>query len=138
MENLPVNFAEFLQWIVYGGGGAIAVSWILEKLAWYQEKSADAKRNIFFGIVAAFTVLVYVVLTYVPASVVEAIAPYFGILAITFLNVYIGTGYHRASKPTPQIVADRVTVMPAPVAGDVTGVGGLHIEEMESFDELKG
>ena len=104
MENLPVDFAEFLQWIVYGGGGAIAVSWILEKLSWYQNKSADAKRNIFFGIVSAFTILVYVVLTYVPSNIIDAIAPYFGIVAVAFLNIYIGTGFHSVTKSTAKSI----------------------------------
>lgn len=98
MENMPVDLLEFLQWIVYGGGGAIAISWILEQLNWYQEKPANQKRNIFFGFVSAFTVLTYVVLNYVPASTLEAIAPYFGLIAVAFLNTYIGTGYHNVSK----------------------------------------
>ena len=103
MENMPVDLMEFLQWIVYGGGGAIAISWILEQLNWYQEKPANQKKNIFFGFVSVFTILVYAVLNYVPASTLEAIAPYFGIVALAFLNTYIGTGYHRASKPSPKI-----------------------------------
>lgn len=138
MENLPVNFAEFLQWIVYGGGGAIVVSWILEKLTWYQEKPADTKKNIFFGVVTAFTVLIYVVLAYVPENIVEAIAPYFNIVAVTFLSVYVGTAYHRVSKSTPPPVVDKVAAIPSQTNGNITDVDGVHIEELEHFDELKG
>lgn len=111
MFDLPTNLVEFLTWIVYGGGSAIAVSWILEKLPWYQEKTAEAKRNIFFGIVTTITLIIYAVLNYVPDTVLAALTPYFGIIAITFVNVYIGTGFHRANKTVPQVVANEVTVV---------------------------
>ena len=111
MVDLPTNLVEFLTWIVYGGGGAIAVSWILEKLSWYQEKPAETKRNIYFGIVTAFTLIIYVILNFVPTTVLDALSPYFGIIAVTFVNVYIGTGFHRANKTQPQVVANNATVI---------------------------
>lgn len=97
---------EFLPWIVYGGGGAIAISWILEQVKWYQEQSAKAKKNIFFGFSAVFTVLIYVFMTYVPQDVIQAIAPFFSIIAAAFISTYIGTGYHRASTPSKTEVID--------------------------------
>ena len=106
MFDLPTNLIDFLTWIVYGGGGAIAVSWILEKMPWYQEKQSDVKQNIYFGIVSGFTLIVYAILNYVPAEVLAMIAPWFGIIAVTFVNVYIGTGFHRASKATPATIAE--------------------------------
>ena len=106
MFDLPTNLIDFLTWIVYGGGGAIAVSWILEKMPWYQEKPSGIKQNIYFGIVSGFTLIVYAILNYVPAEVLAMIAPWFGIIAVTFVNVYIGTGFHRASKATPATIAE--------------------------------
>lgn len=106
MFDLPTNLIDFLTWIVYGGGGAIAVSWILEKMPWYQEKPSGIKQNIYFGIVSGFTLIVYAILNYVPAEVLAMIAPWFGIIAVTFVNVYIGTGFHRASKVTPATIAE--------------------------------
>ena len=106
MFDLPTNLIDFLTWIVYGGGGAIAVSWILEKMPWYQEKPSGIKQNIYFGIVSAFTLIIYAILNYVPAEVLAMIAPWFGIIAVTFVNVYIGTGFHRASKTTPATIAE--------------------------------
>lgn len=97
---------EFLPWIVYGGGGAIAISWILEQVKWYQEQSAKAKKNIFFGLSAVFTVLIYVFMTYVPQDVIQAIAPFFSIIAAAFISTYIGTGYHRASTPSKATTID--------------------------------
>ena len=106
MFDLPTNLIDFLTWIVYGGGGAIAVSWILEKMPWYQEKPSGVKQNIYFGIVSVFTLIVYTILNYVPAEVLAMIAPWFGIIAVTFVNVYIGTGFHRASKATSATIAE--------------------------------
>ena len=106
MFDLPTNLIDFLTWIVYGGGGAIAVSWILEKMPWYQEKPSNVKQNIYFGIVSVFTLIIYAILNYVPAEVLAMLTPWFGIIAVTFVNVYIGTGFHRASKATPATIAE--------------------------------
>ena len=106
MFDLPTNLIDFLTWIVYGGGGAIAVSWILEKMPWYQEKPSGVKQNIYFGIVSGFTLIIYAILNYVPAEVLAMIAPWFGIIAVTFVNVYIGTGFHRVSKATSATIAE--------------------------------
>ena len=105
MFDLPTNLIDFLTWIVYGGGGAIAVSWILEKMPWYQEKPSGVKQNIYFGIVSVFTLIIYAILNYVPAEVLAMLTPWFGIIAVTFVNVYIGTGFHRASKATTATIA---------------------------------
>lgn len=114
MFDLPTNLIDFLTWIVYGGGGAIAVSWILEKMLWYQEKPSNVKQNIYFGIVSGFTLIIYAILNYVPAEVLAMIAPWFGIIAVTFVNVYIGTGFHRASKATPATIAEDTQLILAP------------------------
>lgn len=97
---------EFLPWIVYGGGGAIAISWILEQVQWYQNQSAKAKKNIFFGFSAVLTIAIYVFMTYVPQNAIEAIAPFFSIIAAAFISTYIGTGYHRAATPSKTTIID--------------------------------
>lgn len=97
---------EFLPWIVYGGGGAIAISWILEQVQWYQNQSAKAKKNIFFGFSAVLTIAIYVFMTYVPQNAIEAIAPFFSIVAAAFISTYIGTGYHRAATPSKTTIID--------------------------------
>ena len=101
MFDLPTNLIDFLTWIVYGGGGAIAVSWILEKMPWYQEKPSNVKQNIYFGVVSVFTLIIYAILNYVPAEVLA-------------VNVYIGTGFHRASKTTPATIAEDTQLILAP------------------------
>ncbi len=111
MLDMPTNLIDFLTWIVYGGGGAIAVSWILERMAWYQEKPSNAKQNIYFGIVSAFTLIIYSIMTYVPADIIAVLSPWFGIIAVIFVNVYIGTGFHRASKATPKMIEDDAKIM---------------------------
>ena len=114
MFDLPTNLIDFLTWIVYGGGGAIAVSWILEKMPWYQEKPSNVKQNIYFGIVSVFTLIIYAILNYVPAEVLAMLTPWFGIIAVTFVNVYIGTGFHRASNVTPATIAEDTQLILAP------------------------
>lgn len=113
MLDMPTNLIDFLTWIVYGGGGAIAVSWILERMAWYQGKPSNVKQNIYFGIVSVFTLIIYAILNYVPAEVLATLTPWFGIIAVTFVNVYIGTGFHRVSKATPEMTEDDAKIMMA-------------------------
>lgn len=114
MFDLPTNLIDFLTWIVYGGGGAIAVSWILEKMPWYQEKPSNVKQNIYFGIVSVFTLIIYAILNYVRAEVLAMLTPWFGIIAVTFVNVYIGTGFHKVSKVTPATIAEGAQFILAP------------------------
>lgn len=115
MFDMPTNLVEFLTWIVYGGGAAISASFILEKMAWYTEKPGEVKKNIYFGIVTTFTILMYLVLNYVPQTILEAITPYFGIIAISFINVYLGTSFHRAAKTTTDTVE-----ISQPIVGEFT------------------
>lgn len=102
MLEMPIELMSFLQWIV-AGGGTIAASWILESVAWYQEKEAMAKKWIFFGIASLITILSYVIFNYVPQDILTAIAPYFGILAGIWYTTFLGTAMHKVSKPATKI-----------------------------------
>jgi len=46
--------------------------------------------------------------------VLAMLTPWFGIIAVTFVNVYIGTGFHRASKATPATIAEDTQLILAP------------------------
>ena len=100
---MDMNVNGFLTWILTGGGSIMVVSWILERIPKYQAQVEDTKKYIFFGCSAFISLAAYAVLTYVPTSVLLAIAPYFGILAITFSNVFIGQAFHKNDKKTMPI-----------------------------------
>ena len=139
---MPTELIDFLQWIVYGGGGAIAASFILEKMSWYNSKPGEVKKNIYFGIVSAFTILMYVIMTYVPVETLEMLAPYFGIIAISFINGYVGTSFHRAAKPTIDTVEVSAALVETELSSSVqpltTGFANVKVEIPCDGTEIKG
>lgn len=135
MEQL--DFMEFLKWMV-GGGAAIAASWLLERAVWYQAKTAEAKRWIFFGIVAVISVISHATFTYVPPAILLQIAPWFALVASAFVSTFLGTAMHRASTSKPQIVANQVTVVQSDSDGKTDGVGGIYIQEDDKNLGMKG
>lgn len=89
---------EVLQWLLGSGGVVIAVSWIVERWAWFQAKAANVKEWLFFGFTAIVWVAAYLVVTYVPATVIAAIQPYFLGVSGLFITVVVGKLFHQADK----------------------------------------
>jgi hypothetical protein len=80
------------------GGTIAAASWILERIAWFQKQTADAKEWLFFGIAAVLNVGAYLALTYVPTTIIDQITPYFLILSGLFITVVVGKMFHQVDK----------------------------------------
>jgi hypothetical protein len=89
---------DFLLWLANSGGGAVVVSWVLEQLSWYQGLVAKTKQLVFFGLTLLVTIVGFVVITYVPQSTLDVIAPYFGLVYATFVSVFLGTAFHNTTK----------------------------------------
>ena len=89
---------EFLKWLLGSGGVVIAVSWICERWAWFKALASNKKEWIFFGITAAIWAATYAVVTYVPATVLAAIAPWFMGVSGLFVTVIVGKLFHQADK----------------------------------------
>ncbi len=93
-----MDIKEFLQWLVGSGGAVMAASWIFERVAWFQEKTAEFKEWFFFGAVSVIWALAYTVVTYVPQEVLTAIQPWFLGVSGLFVVVVIGKLFHKADK----------------------------------------
>jgi hypothetical protein len=94
----PMDLTGFLQWLVGGGGSILAVSWILERLKWFQSLSSNTKDYTIFGFAVFVGCGALAVITYVPPAILALFAPYFLILASTFVMVFIAKAFHRADK----------------------------------------
>jgi len=94
----PMDLQAFLQWLIGGGGSIVAVSWLLERMKWFQALSSDAKDYTIFGFSIMVGCSALVVVTHVPPAVLDAIAPYFLIIASTFAAVFIAKVFHRVDK----------------------------------------
>jgi uncharacterized membrane protein YfcA len=92
------NISDFLFWIVNSGGSIAVVSYCLEYWKWYQDKEANIKKSLFFMFSCLVSVLAYLVLNYVPADVLNQIAPYFAMTYACFVTVFLGEGFHAVTK----------------------------------------
>jgi len=94
-----MELKDFLLWLAGSSGASIAMSWILERIpAYVQIAVAETKRWIFFGACVLMSASAYAVITYVPANVLESLAPWFGLIAATFVSVFTGSGFHKVDR----------------------------------------
>lgn len=96
----PNSLPEFLQWLIGGGGSILAVSWILERIPWFQSLTSDQRDYAIFGMSVVVGCGALAVVTYVPAEIISDIAPYFLIIASTFATVFIAKLFHSQDKTT--------------------------------------
>jgi hypothetical protein len=94
-EQVP-TLNMFLQWLIGGGGSIMAVSWLLERMAWFQALTSDQRDYVIFGLAAGVGCGALAVVNYVPATVLDAIAPYFLVLASVFVTVFLAKTFHKA------------------------------------------
>lgn len=98
-----MTLTDFLVWLSVGGGGALASSWIWERVPWFQALEATAKQLVFFVSCVLLSVLALVIQTYVPQELLNQLAPYFAIIASSFGTVFVGTSFHKSSKSTSEL-----------------------------------
>jgi len=95
MEQMTLT--QFLQWLVFGGGSSVATSWLLERWAWFQAQSSNAKQFISFVATAGLSVGAYALILFAPGFIALA-SPYFAILAVIFAGVFLGKTFHKVDK----------------------------------------
>lgn len=95
--QFDMTFAQFLNWLLYGGGSVLASSWILERFTWFQNLATESKQWVFFGSASLLSTVAYSLITYAP-KFVEAAQPYFFILGGTFVLVFLGKVFHFFDK----------------------------------------
>ena len=97
-QTPPLTLDAFLKWLIGGGGSIIAVSWIFERMRWFQALTSQAKQYTIFGAAVVVGCGALAVITYAPAATLSAIAPYFLIIASIFTTVFIAETFHKADK----------------------------------------
>lgn len=99
-----MDLTSFLQWLVVSGGSISVVSFVFERLTWFQSLSSEAKDYTIFGAAAAVSCSAMAIVAYVPAETLAAIAPYFLAVSSIFATVFIGKAFHRVDKSSPKFV----------------------------------
>jgi putative flippase GtrA len=96
MEGITLE--AFLLWLASAGGSGTVASFILEELPWFQGLSSKGRKWVSFATMSVLGAGAFVVLTYVPADVLMAIAPYFAIIGSAFVSVFSGSIWHKQTK----------------------------------------
>jgi putative flippase GtrA len=90
-----MDLNDFLMWAASSGGASVIASFILERIPAFQALKVELKKWYFFGACSALSVGSFCVLTYVPAEVLNQIAPFFALIAVNFASVFVGEAFHK-------------------------------------------
>lgn len=93
-----MEIKEFFTWIIASGGATAIASFICERIASFQAMESGKKEWAFFGITSLIWLAGYLVINYVPASILEAISPYFLGISGLFIEIILGKVFHKIDK----------------------------------------
>lgn len=92
-----MGLPEFLTYA--SGVGVVAiVSFIFERMSWYQNLESSVKEYVFFGACVVTALGAFAIKTYVPVEMLEQAAPWFGIIGSIFAYQFLGNAYHKIDK----------------------------------------
>ncbi len=89
----PSTLSGFLLWMT-AGGSVVAVSWILEQVAWFQSLEAGKKRWLQYGLSAFVGIAALAIKQFVPEATLEMLTPYFAVLVGVFAPVFLNQMSH--------------------------------------------
>lgn len=93
LQAQPLGLEDFMVWLT-AGGSVIAVSWICERWAWFQAQPSERKKWLQYGLSTLIGIVALLVQTYVPASVITALTPYFAVIVGVFSMVFLNQAAH--------------------------------------------
>ena len=91
-----MEFANFLMWLM-GIGGAVAASFILERIPAFQGLSSEWKKFIAYAVAGALGVGAFALTTFAP-EVVAMIEPYFVVISMIFTAIFGSNVFHKYDK----------------------------------------
>lgn len=98
-ETAPsMDLSTFLKWLVGGPGSIMVISWLFERMGWFQKLTPDNKNYTIWGAAAVVGCAALAVVTYAPIAFLEKIAPFFAVLSSTFVLVFVAKSFHQVDK----------------------------------------
>ena len=94
----------------------VVISMLLTKWGWYKAQSSGLKQAIFVGLTAGASTIAYVLVSYMPADVWLATAPFWGIVAGVVMTWLGGNGWYSAVIQ-PRKAAVKAPAEPQQVTG---------------------
>lgn len=83
-----MSIQDFLLWLASGLGSSAIMSYIMERLEWFQNLVSDKKRLYATVGASVISILSFLTLKYVPAEVWDLLSPYWqlvlGVIAVNY------------------------------------------------------
>lgn len=92
-----MELKEFLVWIT-GGGAIVMVSWAFERWNLFQGLTSEKKEAVMFLSALSLSFASFAVATFVPAEILNQLAPWFLIASATFSTIFLGKMFHKIDK----------------------------------------
>jgi hypothetical protein len=92
-----MELVEFLTYLS-GVGVVAALSFVFERVDWFQMLDPKYKEYVFFGACVVVALGAKAILVYVPADALEQFAPWFASVASIFSYLFIGKAFHKVDK----------------------------------------
>jgi hypothetical protein len=92
---MNMTFAQFLAFLCTGGGAAIVFSFVSERIPAFQKLTSEQRSYAILAGSLVISVAAFAVVTFVPQGTLEAIAPWFAVVAGTFTTWLSTQGAHK-------------------------------------------
>lgn len=93
--QIPMSIIDLFKFIGTPVAIGFVVSFLLERVPWFQQLSSDVKAILALIISVLLPIISYALLNYVPQSLIEALQPWYSV-AVTGVIGFIGSQvWHR-------------------------------------------
>jgi hypothetical protein len=92
-----MELVEFLTYLS-GVGVVAALSFVFERMVWFQALDAKYKEYVFFGACAVVALLAKAALVYVPVEILTEIGSWFSVVSTLFVYLFLGKQFHKVDK----------------------------------------
>jgi hypothetical protein len=95
---------QLMSWIVYSGGSILIMSWVADRIQAFANATRDAKQNIIIAGSVILALGFYAILSYVPATVLVQLEPWFRIVFGIVITYSGGQVVHILTKSNPGVI----------------------------------
>jgi len=88
------NLIDFLTWVASSGGAAVLLAFVLERIPAFQALAGEVKSWLTLGLTIVLALGAYAILTYVPAGILAALAPWFAVVGAVVTTWLAAQGAH--------------------------------------------
>ena len=91
----PITLTVFIAWLITAGGASAAFAFLAERLDIFQKLDSKAKSWVTLGCTLVISLSAFAVMTYVPAAILDQIAPWFQIAGAVFASWLASQAAHK-------------------------------------------